>query len=152
MSASSQMSLAIEDPSLDKLQDIKLYARSGTKPFEVDVDMSLLQRRDKSLLQHSDILRVQIVLPMIIINLLSRQAKEHVLKYRHITPEEKDLKLLDFVESTPLAKPPLLTRVSIPFRTLSSRNAYLLVIIRFSKALEDSIAAWGYRLLAAIVG
>ena len=116
MMTSGKVGLSIEDPLIVKLQDINLwvktYVKSGMRPREVDVATSLLQHgRDQSL-QPSDILGVQIVLPMIIVNLSSAKVKECVLRNPSTTLAGRNLTLLDFV-SSPLTKPPPLTRVSI---------------------------------------
>ncbi|KAI8484497.1 hypothetical protein Bbelb_377680 [Branchiostoma belcheri] len=116
MSATGRVGLAIEDPYLNKLQNInlwvKMYVKSGMRPKEIDLAKSLLHGRDQERLPPSDILGVQIVLAMIIVNLSSTQTKEHVLNNPCITLAGKALTLLDFV-NTPLSKPPPLTRVSI---------------------------------------
>ncbi|KAI8500982.1 hypothetical protein Bbelb_210770 [Branchiostoma belcheri] len=82
------------------------------RPKEDDIARSLLHGKSSNLLQPSDILGVQVVYPMVIINLSTIQAKTCVLQNPRITLAGRILTLLDFA-STPLSGPPPRTRVSI---------------------------------------
>jgi len=114
----SEVDISVPDPLADKLADtnlwIKCYMKSGFRARGEDVALSLVestQHHGADGVRPSDILGVQVIPPMIIINLSNPKVKAAALKQAHIQLHGKDLTLLDFV-TTPLTKPRL-TRISI---------------------------------------
>ncbi|KAI8480719.1 hypothetical protein Bbelb_415570 [Branchiostoma belcheri] len=116
--AEARVDISVHDPLAEKLENtslwIKCYTKSGFKPREEDVAMSLVEstkHHGVDGVRPSDILGVQVIPPMIIINLSSFKAKDTALKQARIQLHGKELTLLDFV-TTPLIQPRL-TRISI---------------------------------------